>query len=134
MKSLTNIFNILFKDKLPEKWMLSLLVPIFERKEVPLYPNSYRGLMLLKHVFKLYEKILDRSLRWGGWYWYNAAWVYSRERDCWCCVCSEETYSKNSKPKLSCFFIFVTWKRLLIEWQGKLFAFLWGERVYRNIW
>ena len=31
LKSLTNIFNdILFKDKLPEELMLSLLVPIFK--------------------------------------------------------------------------------------------------------
>ena len=29
LKSLTNIFNDKFKDKLPEEWMLSLLVPIF---------------------------------------------------------------------------------------------------------
>ena len=30
LKSLTNIFNaILFKNKLPEEWMLSLLVPNF---------------------------------------------------------------------------------------------------------
>ena len=30
LKSLTNIFNdILFKDKLPEEWMLSSLVPIY---------------------------------------------------------------------------------------------------------
>ena len=33
LKSLTNIFNdILFKDKLPDEWMLSSLVPIFKGK------------------------------------------------------------------------------------------------------
>ena len=33
LKSLINIFNdILFKDKLPEEWMLSSLVPIFKGK------------------------------------------------------------------------------------------------------
>ena len=36
LKSLTNIFNdILFKDKLPEEWMLSSLVQIFKGKEIP---------------------------------------------------------------------------------------------------
>ena len=35
LKSLTNIFNnILFKDKLPEEWMLSSLVPIFRGKGI----------------------------------------------------------------------------------------------------
>ena len=42
LKSLTNIFNdTLFKDTLPEEWMLSSLVPIFQGKANPLNPNSY---------------------------------------------------------------------------------------------
>ena len=63
LKSLTNIFNdILFKNKLPEEWMLSSLVPIFKEKGDPLNPNSYRGIKLLEHAFKLYET-LDGHLR-----------------------------------------------------------------------
>ena len=47
MKSLTNIFNdILFKDKLPEEWMLNSLVPIFKGKGDPLDPNCYRNMLL----------------------------------------------------------------------------------------
>ena len=58
LKSLTNIFNdILFRDKLPEEWMLSSLVPIFKGKGDPLNPNSCRGIKLLEHAFKLYEKV-----------------------------------------------------------------------------
>ena len=64
LRSLTNIFNdILFKDKLLEEWMLNSLVPIFKEKGDPLNPNSYRGIKLLEHAFKLYEKILDGRLR-----------------------------------------------------------------------
>ena len=64
LKSSTNIFNdILFKNKLPEEWMLSSLVPIFKGIGEPLNPNSYRGIKLLEHAFKLYEKILDGRLR-----------------------------------------------------------------------
>ena len=45
LESLTNIFsNILFKDKLPEEWILSLLAQIFKVKGDPLNPNSYRGI------------------------------------------------------------------------------------------
>ena len=43
--------------------MLSSLVPIFIGKGYPLNPNSYRGIVLLEHVFELYEKILDGRLR-----------------------------------------------------------------------
>ena len=64
LKYLTSTFNdTLFKDKLPEEWMLSSLVPILKGKGDPLNPNSYRGIKLLKHAFKLYEKISDGSLR-----------------------------------------------------------------------
>ena len=39
--------------------MLTLLVPIFRRKENPLNSNSYKGLKLMEDAFKLYDKILD---------------------------------------------------------------------------
>ena len=52
LESLTDIFNdLLFKDKLPEEWMLSSLVPIFKGKGDPLYPVSYREMKLLERAF-----------------------------------------------------------------------------------
>ena len=54
VKSVVNYF--LFRDKLPEEWMLSSLVPIFKGKEDLLYPNCYRGIKFLEHAFKIYEK------------------------------------------------------------------------------
>ena len=40
LKYLTNIFNdLFFKDKLPEKWMLSSLVQILKGKGDPLNPK-----------------------------------------------------------------------------------------------
>ena len=60
LKSLGNIYNdILFKDKVPEEWLLNSLAPIFKDKGNPLNRNSYRGTELLEHAFKLYEKVLD---------------------------------------------------------------------------
>ena len=43
--------------------MLSLLVPIFKGKGDPLNLNSYRGIKLLEHAFKMYKKILDERVR-----------------------------------------------------------------------
>ena len=60
LKSLGNIFNgILIKDKLLEEWLLSSLVPIFKENGDLLNPSSYRGIKLLEHAYKLYEKILN---------------------------------------------------------------------------
>ena len=51
-KSFTNIFDdILFKDKLPEECMLSLLGPIFKGKGDSLIPNYYRGINLFELAF-----------------------------------------------------------------------------------
>ena len=118
LKSLTHIFNnILFKDKLPEEWMLSSLVPIFKRKEDPLNPNSYRGIKLLEHTFKLYEKVSDGHLhevvntdkmQYGfmpGRGSVDAVFVLRR--------LSEKFRAKNKKL----FLVFVDLKRLLIRCQ-----------------
>ena len=80
LKFLTNIFNdTLFKDKLPEEWMLSLLVPIFKGKRDSINPNSYRGIKLLEHAFKLYEKVLDGRL---DEILIKCSRVYARKRGC----------------------------------------------------
>ena len=51
LKSLANIFNILFNDKLLEEYMLSLLVPNFKGKGNPFNPKYYRAIKLLEHAF-----------------------------------------------------------------------------------
>ena len=43
--------------------MFSSLVPIFKGKGDPLCPNSCKGIKLLEHAFKLYEKVLDEHLQ-----------------------------------------------------------------------
>ena len=53
LKPLTNIFKILFKNMLPREWILSSLVPTFKKKGETLNSNSYRGIKLLEHAFKL---------------------------------------------------------------------------------
>ena len=55
----------MFKDKLPEEWMLSSLVQIFKGKGDPHNSNSYGGIKLLEHALKLSEKVLDGCcVRW----------------------------------------------------------------------
>ena len=105
----------IFDDKFLEEWMLTLLVPIFKGNGDPLNPNSYRGIKLLEHVFKLYEKTLDGHLRevvdvnkmqYGFMSergTVEAAFVLSRV--------TEKFKAKNKK-----FFLYLlTWKRLLIR-------------------
>ena len=65
-KSLTDVFSdILFESKLPKEWMLSLLVPSFKKLIVAIR-NSYTGIKLLEHDFKLNENFLDQLLHISG--------------------------------------------------------------------
>ena len=58
LKSLTNIINdILFKDTLPEEWMLSSFVPIFKRKGDPLNPNFYRRITFWNKLLNCTKKL-----------------------------------------------------------------------------
>ena len=103
--------------------MLSSLVPIFKKKGNLLNPNSYSGIKLLEHAFKLYEKVLDVRLRevvdidkmqYG----------FMPGRGTVDAVFVLRNLVKNSEPKISCFLYLLTWKRLLIGCQGKLFVLL----------
>ena len=57
--------------------MLSSLVPIFKGNSIN--PNSYRGIKLLEHAFKLYEKVLDGRL---DELLIKCSRVYARKRGC----------------------------------------------------
>ena len=138
MKFLINIFNdILFKDKLPEKWMLSSLEPIFKGKEDLLNPNSYRGIKFLENTFRLH-KILDGRLRevvdidkmkHGGLCQRKGLLMLLTYFD-FCCL----FWGDFSEPKIRhCFLYLLTWKRPLIGCKGKLFASLWDGRGSQNI-
>ena len=69
-------------------------------------PNSCKGIKLLEHTFKLYEKILDGLLR-------EVVDIDKMQ------------YGFMPEPKIrSCFLYLLTWKRLLIGCQEKLFVLL----------
>ena len=58
------IFNGILSDgRVPEEWMESVTVVIFKGKGDPLECCKHRGLRLLEHKMKVFEKILDRKLR-----------------------------------------------------------------------
>src|SRR6266540_1175611 len=61
---LTKLFNLIFRlNKMPEEWRRSILVPIFKNKgDIQSYPN-YRGIKLMSHMMKLWERVIEHRLR-----------------------------------------------------------------------
>ncbi|KAK2921479.1 hypothetical protein Q8A73_000964 [Channa argus] len=61
---LTSLFNkILESERMPEDWRRSVLVPIFKNKGDVQSCGNYRGIKLISHTMKLWERVVEARLR-----------------------------------------------------------------------
>ena len=61
---LTNLFNsILASEEMPEEWRASTLVPIFKNKGDIQECKNYRGIKLMSHTMKMWERVIEKRLR-----------------------------------------------------------------------
>ncbi|KAK3564418.1 hypothetical protein QTP86_018806 [Hemibagrus guttatus] len=61
---LTSLFNrVLENEKMPEEWRRSVLVPIFKNKGDVQSCSNYRGIKLMSHTMKLWERVVEARLR-----------------------------------------------------------------------
>ena len=61
---LTKLFNLIFRsNKMPDEWRRSILVPIFKNKGDVQSCTNYRGIKLMSHTMKLWERIIEHRLR-----------------------------------------------------------------------
>ena len=61
---LTKLFNLIFRaNKMPEEWRQSILVPIFKNKGDVQSCTNYRGIKLMSHTMKLWERVIEHRLR-----------------------------------------------------------------------
>ena len=61
---LTNLFDkIWLTEKIPNQWRKSTLVPLYKNKgDIKNYSN-YRGIKLMYHTMKLWERVIEHRLR-----------------------------------------------------------------------
>ncbi|KAK3555042.1 hypothetical protein QTP86_006366, partial [Hemibagrus guttatus] len=61
---LTSLFNrVLESERMPEEWRRSVLVPIFKNKGDVQSCSNYRGIKLMSHAMKLWERVVEARLR-----------------------------------------------------------------------
>ena len=65
---------------MPDIWRQSTLVPIFKEKGDVQSCENYRGIKLMSHTLKLFERVIDKRLR-GGPIRTSATGIYERSRD-----------------------------------------------------
>ena len=64
LRWLTSLFNGIFKTtKIPEVWRWSTLIPLYKNKGDIQSCNNYRGIKLLSHTMKIWERVVERRLR-----------------------------------------------------------------------
>ena len=60
----TKFFNqILETEEMPEEWRKSILVPIYKNKGDIQNCSNYRGIKLMSHSMKLWERVIEARLR-----------------------------------------------------------------------
>ncbi|KAK3508829.1 hypothetical protein QTP70_009603 [Hemibagrus guttatus] len=61
---LASLFNrVLESDRMSEEWRRSVLVPIFKNKGDVQSCSNYRGIKLMSHTVKLWERVVEARLR-----------------------------------------------------------------------
>ena len=64
VKLLKNWFNsIIAEGRIPEEWRESMLVPIYKNKGDIQDCGNYRGIKLMSHTMKIWERIIECRLR-----------------------------------------------------------------------
>ena len=60
----TDLCNAVVREgKIPEDWKKSWLVTVYKGKGDALECGSYRGIKLLDHVMKVFERVIDKKIR-----------------------------------------------------------------------
>ena len=54
--------KIFEQEKMLEEWRNSLIVPIFKKKEGIQDSGNYRGINMMSHTIKIWERIVDRRM------------------------------------------------------------------------
>ena len=64
IKFLTRLFNrLLMGKRMPEEWRRSVLTPIYKNKGDAQFCGNYRGIKLMSHTMKVWERIIEVRLR-----------------------------------------------------------------------
>ena len=64
LEFLTKLYNrTMESERMPEEWRDSILIPIFKNKGDVQSCSNYRGIQLISHSMKLWERVVERRLR-----------------------------------------------------------------------
>ena len=64
LERMTSLFNCILKEKrIPSEWDTSVIVNCFKYKGEATGRRNYRGMKLLEHMMKMFERIIEKEIR-----------------------------------------------------------------------
>ena len=60
---MTGVLNEAMGEGIPEEWRTSTITPIYKQTGDPLECNNFRGITILSHTLKLWERVVESRLR-----------------------------------------------------------------------
>ena len=64
LEFLTKLYNrTMESERMPEEWRDNIMIPIFKNKGDIQSCSNYRGIKLISHGMKLWERVVERRLR-----------------------------------------------------------------------
>ena len=60
---MTGVMNEAMREGIPDNCRTSKITPIYKQKGDPLECNTFRGIKLLSHTLKLWERVVESRLR-----------------------------------------------------------------------
>ena len=60
---MTGVLNEAMRKGIPQEWRTSTITPIYKQKGDPLECNNFRGIKLLNHTLRLWERVVESRLR-----------------------------------------------------------------------
>ena len=62
-QGLTELFNVILRTaKMPREWRASTVIPLYKNKGDIQLCNNFRGIKLLSHTMKLWERVIEQRL------------------------------------------------------------------------
>ena len=113
--------RVIAQEKIPEEWKQSFKVPIYKQKGDSLECGNYRGIKLMEHAMKIFERVLDSRLRKIVDINEKQFGFRERSRNNGCHLYFEIAARKDRlRETRLCIVTLLTWKRLMRGYQGRL--------------
>jgi hypothetical protein len=116
---LTKLFNHIFRsNKMPNEWRRSTLVQIFKNKVEIQSCTNYRGIKLMSHTMKLWERVIEHRLRGMMHITMNQLGFMPGRSTMEAIFLIRQVMERYKEQKKDLHMVLWTWKRPMIKYLG----------------